>query len=194
MLWLVLICPAILTNPRKSIPLGTISSVIITTIIYVSLIFVAAFIATPDELAKNYNVFIDKSLFGPIVLAGLLGATLSSALGSFVGAPRILLALGEKNILPKSQILSKLSKRGEPVNAMLITAVIVLDWYFLAKFKYYCTYTYHVFYDYLCYGKRCGLGEQTLGLPSYRPTLKIPLCSCHWCFGFNCYHVCNERY
>ena len=115
-----------LTNPRKSIPFGTISSVIITTIIYVSLIFVAAVIATPDELAKNYNVFIDKSLFKPIVLAGLLGATLSSALGSFVGAPRILLALGEKNILPKSPILAKLSKRGEPVNAMLITAIIVL--------------------------------------------------------------------
>ena len=114
-----------LTNPRKSIPLGTISSVIITTIIYISLIFVAAVIAQPAELASNYNVFIDKALFGPIVLAGLLGATLSSALGSFVGAPRILLALGEKNILPKSELLAKLSNKGEPVNAMLITALIV---------------------------------------------------------------------
>ena len=82
-----------LTNPRKSIPVGTLSSVVITTVIYVSLIFVAAVLAAPSELAANYNIFIDKALFGPIVLAGLLGATLSSALGSFVGAPRILLAL-----------------------------------------------------------------------------------------------------
>ena len=37
-----------LTNPRKSIPLGTISSVIITTVIYISLIFVAALLATPE--------------------------------------------------------------------------------------------------------------------------------------------------
>ena len=115
-----------LTNPRKSIPLGTLSSVLITTIIYVSLIFVAAVIASPDELVSNYNVFIDKALYKPIVLGGLLGATLSSALGSFVGAPRILLALGEKRILPKSPFLAKLSRRGEPVNSMYVTAVIVL--------------------------------------------------------------------
>jgi solute carrier family 12 sodium/potassium/chloride transporter 2 len=114
-----------LTNPGKSIPLGTISSVILTTLIYISLIFVAGMIATPEEMTSNYYVFIDKALYGPIVVAGLLGATLSSALGSFIGAPRILLALAEKGILPKSKDFAKTSTKGEPVNAMLMTAVIV---------------------------------------------------------------------
>jgi amino acid transporter len=164
-----------LTNPRKSIPVGTISSVIITTIIYVSLIFVAAVIATPDELAKNYNVFIDKALFGPIVLAGLLGATLSSALGSFVGAPRILLALGEKNILPKSHLWSKLSKRGEPVNSMLITAVIVLIGISLRNLNTIAPILTMFFMITYAMVNVVALVEQTLGLPSYRPTLKIPL-------------------
>ncbi len=164
-----------LTNPRKSIPLGTISSVIITTIIYISLIFVAAMIATPEELAKNYNVFIDKALFGPIVLAGLLGATLSSALGSFVGAPRILLALGEKNILPKSQKLSKLSKKGEPVTAMLVTAFIVLFGISLRNLNTIAPLLTMFFMITYAMVNVVALVEQTLGLPSYRPTLKIPL-------------------
>ncbi|MBC8768566.1 amino acid permease [Arenibacter sp. BSSL-BM3] len=164
-----------LANPRKSIPVGTISSVIITTIIYVSLIFVAAVIATPDELAKNYNVFIDKSLYGPIVLAGLLGATLSSALGSFVGAPRILLALGEKNILPKSQKLAKKSKKGEPVNAMLITAVLVLFGISLRNLNTIAPLLTMFFMITYAMVNVVALVEQTLGLPSYRPTLKIPI-------------------
>ncbi len=164
-----------LTNPRKSIPVGTISSVILTTIIYISLIFVAAVIATPDELAKNYNVFIDKSLFGPIVLAGLLGATLSSALGSFVGAPRILLALGEKNILPKSQKLAKTSKNGEPFNAMIITAVIVLFGISLRNLNTIAPLLTMFFMITYAMVNVVALVEQTLGLPSYRPTLKISL-------------------
>ncbi len=52
-----------LTDPRKSIPKGTISAVILTAIIYFSLIFVAAVIADTEELVSNYNVFIDHSLF-----------------------------------------------------------------------------------------------------------------------------------
>ena len=163
-----------LTNPRKSIPVGTLSSVVITTVIYVSLIFVAAVLAAPSELAANYNIFIDKALFGPIVLAGLLGATLSSALGSFVGAPRILLALGEKNILPKSNFLSNLSKRGEPVNAMLITAVIVLIGISLRNLNTIAPILTMFFMITYAMVNIVALVEQTLGLPSYRPTLKIP--------------------
>ena len=164
-----------LTNPRKSIPLGTISSVILTTIIYVSLIFVAAFIATPDELAKDYNIFIEKALYGPIVLAGLLGATLSSALGSFVGAPRILLALGEKNILPKSQIFAKTSEKGEPLNAMLVTAIIVLFGISLRNLNTIAPLLTMFFMITYAMVNVVALVEQTLGLPSFRPTLKIPI-------------------
>ncbi len=164
-----------LTNPRKSIPLGTISSVIITTVIYVCLTFVAALIAKPDELAGNYNLFIDKAIYSPIVLAGLLGATLSSALGSFVGAPRILLALGEKGILPKSQKLAKLSGRGEPVNAMLVTSVIVLFGISLRNLNTIAPLLTMFFMITYAMVNVVALVEQTLALPSYRPTLKISI-------------------
>jgi amino acid transporter len=164
-----------LTNPRRSIPLGTLSSVVLTTIIYLSLTFVAALIATPDELINNYNVFIEKSLYPPIVLAGLLGATLSSALGSFVGAPRILLALGEKNILPKSNFIAKISRRGEPIHAMLITAVIVIIGLSLRDLNTIAPLLTMFFMVTYAMVNVVLLIEQSLSLPSFRPSIKLPI-------------------
>jgi solute carrier family 12 (sodium/potassium/chloride transporter), member 2 len=164
-----------LTNPGKSIPKGTISAVILTTIIYISLIFVASLIASPQEMISNYNLFIDKALYSPIVLAGLLGATLSSALGSFIGAPRIMLALAEKGILPKSKQLSITSKKGEPVNCMLITAVIVLIGISLRNLNTIAPILTMFFMITYAMVNIVVLVEQFLSLPSYRPTLKVPL-------------------
>jgi amino acid transporter len=164
-----------LTDPRKSIPRGTLSAVILTTIIYVSTIFVAALLASPKELVSNYNIFIEKSLFPPIVIAGLLGATLSSALGSFVGAPRILLALGEKNIIPKSTFLAKTSKKGEPYNAMLVTVIIVIIGISLRDLNTIAPLLTMFFMITYAMVNVVALIELSLGLPSYRPSLKIPI-------------------
>ena len=164
-----------LKNPRRSIPNGTISAVIITTIVYMGLAFVAGMLATQSELVENYNVFIDKSYFPPIVLAGLLGATLSSALGSFVGAPRILLALGDKRILPKSKFLSKTNAKGEPFNAMIITAVIVIFGLSLRDLNTVAPLITMFFMITYAMVNIVALIEQSLSLPSFRPTLKIPV-------------------
>lgn len=164
-----------LKNPRKSIPSGTISAVVITTLVYMGLVFVAALLATEKELLENYNVFIDKAYYAPIVLAGLLGATLSSALGSFVGAPRILLALGEKRILPKSDFLSKTNKKGEPFNAMIITAIIVLVGLSLRDLNTIAPLITMFFMITYAMVNVVALIEQSLALPSFRPTLKIPI-------------------
>ncbi|MEW4925499.1 amino acid permease [Algibacter sp. 2305UL17-15] len=164
-----------LTSPRKSIPKGTISAVILTTFIYISLIFVASLLATPDEMTSNYNLFIDKALYSPIVLAGLLGATLSSALGSFIGAPRIMLALAEKGILPKSKELAKTSKKGEPINSMLITAIIVFIGISLRDLNTIAPILTMFFMITYAMVNIVVLVEQSLSLPSYRPTLKVPL-------------------
>ena len=164
-----------LKNPRKNIPVGTISAVIITTLVYMALVFVAALLATPTELLENYNVFIDKAYYAPIVLAGLLGATLSSALGSFVGAPRILLALGEKRILPKSPFLAKTNKKGEPINAMIITSFIVLLGLSLRDLNTIAPLITMFFMITYAMVNVVALIEQSLALPSFRPTLKIPI-------------------
>lgn len=164
-----------LTNPRKSIPRGTLSAVGITTIIYFSLIFVAALLAPASELVSNYTIFIDYAFWPPIVLAGLLGATFSSAIGSFVGAPRILLALGEKNILPKSNFLSKTNKHGEPHNAMWVTVIIVAFGLSLRDLNAVAPLITMFFMITYAMVNVVALIEQSLALPSFRPSLKIPL-------------------
>ena len=164
-----------LTNPRTSIPRGTISAVILTTIIYLLLCVVAALIASPQELVSNYNIFIEKSLYPPLVLAGLLGATLSSALGSFVGAPRILLALGQKNILPRSDLLSATSSRGEPNNAMFITALVVVLGLSMRSLNAIAPLITMFFMITYAMVNIVALIEQGLALPSFRPSLRIPI-------------------
>ena len=59
-----------------------------------------------DELISNYNIMIDKAWIGPLVIAGILGATFSSALGSLVGSSRILFAMGEHRVLPYGKFLA----------------------------------------------------------------------------------------
>ncbi|MDX1741074.1 MAG: Na-K-Cl cotransporter, partial [Rhodothermales bacterium] len=98
-----------LKNPRKAIPAGTLWAIGVSTVIYFGLAYCAARMGTVDELTGNYNLFMDRAYWGPAVLAGLLGATFSSALAGCVGGPRILMAMGEHGILPKSGWLSSVA-------------------------------------------------------------------------------------
>jgi len=164
-----------LENPRTNIPRGTLSALLLTAMVYLVLIIVAALLATPSELTTNYNVFIEKSAWSPIVIAGLLGATFSSALGSFVGAPRILLALGQFNILPGSHYFKKLDAKREPKNAMLFTSVVVLFSLLLRDLNAIAPLITMFFMITYAMINVVILIEQSLGLPSFRPTLKVPL-------------------
>ncbi len=162
-----------LTDPQRSIPKGTITAVILSTVVYLGLVLIAALLATPQELVDNYNVFLDKALWKPIVIAGLLGATFSSALSSFVGAPRILYALGDKNILPG--FFAKKHKNGEPMNAILITSLVVLLSLLLRNLNVIAPLITMIFLIAYAMINIVVLLEQSLGLPSFRPILKIPL-------------------
>ena len=164
-----------LKNPRQAIPSGTLSGVILTAVIYLALVLVAALLASSEDLIADYNIFIDRSFWWPIVLIGLLGATFSSALSSFVGAPRILAALGDFNILPRSDYFSKTSLKGEPKNAIAFTAIIVglsLLAGDLNAIAPLITMFFMITYAMI---NVVVLIEQSLGLPSFRPTFKVPI-------------------
>ncbi len=164
-----------LTDPRRSIPAGTLAAVGLTSVIYIGLILVAALLATPEELLTNYTVYIDKAAWKPIVLAGLLGATFSSALASFVGAPRILSAMGEKNILPRSPFFAQINRRGEPFNAMIFSAVVILLSLLFRDLNAIAALITMFFLITYAMINLVVLIEQSLGLPSFRPTFRVPL-------------------
>jgi len=168
-----------LKNPRRSIPVGALSAIAISSVIYMAMAWWVARAGTMTDLATNYNLIIDRSLFPPAVLAGLLGATFSSALASMVGGPRILMAMGQHGILPRSDWLAGTTTRGEPRNAMLVTGGLTLLCLMVRDLNAIAPLITMFFL--ITYGvvNVVVLIEGNLGLVSFRPTLRI-----HWSVPF----------
>ena len=164
-----------LKNPRKSIPRGTLWAVGITALIYITLGVMAAYMGDPKELVENYTFFIDHAWIPSLVLAGLAGATFSSALTSFVGAPRVLEAIAQKNILPFSDRLKKRDRRGEPAGAIFLTGVIVFIALLSRELNLIAPLITLFFLITYMMINLVVLIEQSLSLPSFRPTFSIPI-------------------
>jgi amino acid transporter len=112
-----------LKNPKKSLPLGTIAAIGVGFIVYISLAFFLAYYINSDTLKSDYNILMKIALYAPAVVAGIWGATLSSALGGILGAPRILQAMSIDKVTPKFFGKGK-GKNEEPVNALIFVFVI----------------------------------------------------------------------
>jgi amino acid transporter len=89
-----------LKDPKKSIPKGTILAILTGLVVYIALAFFFSHTVSRDML-REPSVLYQISLYSPLVVAGVWGATLSSALGSILGAPRILQATAIDRISPK---------------------------------------------------------------------------------------------
>ncbi|HHP7235405.1 MAG TPA: amino acid permease [Desulfobacterales bacterium] len=163
-----------LKNPRRSIPLGTLSAIGLSLVIYLLLAYWLARSATTEELTSNYTIMIDKAFWGPAVVAGLLGATFSSALSSFVGAPRILQALGDHRILPKGGWFARRTRKGEPRNALLLTALIVFGALMLRNLNAVAPLITMFFLITYAMINVVVLLEQSMKLVSFRPLFRIP--------------------
>ncbi len=163
-----------LKNPRKSIPVGTLSAIGLSLVIYLVLAYWLARSASVDELTGNYTIMIDKAAWGPAVLAGLLGATFSSALSSLVGAPRILQALGQHNVVPASGWLTRKTARGEPRNALFLTGAIVVAALMLRNLNAIAPLiTLFFLITYAMINVVVTL-EQSMKLVSFRPLFRVP--------------------
>ena len=163
-----------LKNPRRSLPLGTMSAIVVTMLIYIGIAFVIARISTPGEMLNDQLIMVDKAFWGPAVIAGIMGATLSSALGSMLGAPRVLQALAEQKTVPFSKIFAAKTNKNEPRNAIILTGIIIelallpgnLD--FLASL---ITMFFLITYGML---NLVVFIQQSMKIISFRPTFKIP--------------------
>lgn len=112
-----------LKDAKKSLPLGAIAAVGVGFIVYVFLAFYFAFTVDAEVLRNDNQILFKISLVPVLVIIGIWGATLSSALGSILGAPRILQAIAMDKIAPK--IFAKgTGKTQEPRNALLFAFVI----------------------------------------------------------------------
>jgi len=112
-----------LKDPKKDIPKGTLLAIAVGFIIYISMALIFYFYVDNELLVNDYNFLVKIAWVPFLVIAGIWGATLSSALGGILGGPRILQAVARDRIIPR--ILAKgHGKNNEPRNALIFTFVL----------------------------------------------------------------------
>jgi solute carrier family 12 sodium/potassium/chloride transporter 2 len=112
-----------LQDPKKDIPVGTIAAIAVGFIVYMALAAFISYNVNTDLLRSDNNILMTISYYAPAVVAGVWGATLSSALGGILGGPRILQAMSIDKVTPKIFGKGK-GKNNEPVNALFLVFII----------------------------------------------------------------------
>ncbi len=165
-----------LKNPKRSIPLGTISATLIGMVVYIAISYKLSLSASPTQLANNQLFLKEIAVWGPIVPIGLACATLSSALGSIFIAPRTLQALGDDRLFMSARINQWLSfgraEDNEPFNASLVTCIIAFLFVLIGDIDQVAKIISMIFM--LTYGSLCLISflEHFAADPSYRPTFR----------------------
>ncbi len=124
-----------LKDPAKSLPRGTIAAILTGFVVYfLEIIFVGAAFERGALIQDSYSTLANNALFGAkwLVFAGVIAATLSSAMGSLMGGPRILQAIGQDGIIPiLKPFASGNGKKNEPYLALLFSfsiAALIIWW------------------------------------------------------------------
>ncbi len=89
-----------LKDPGKSITIGTFTAVGVSTVVYVAAAVVFAAASPGEALIHDYEVMRHVARVDWLIDAGVIAATLSSAIASFLGAPRILQSISQDRVFP----------------------------------------------------------------------------------------------
>jgi amino acid transporter len=162
-----------LRDPRRDLPLGTMSAIGVGFVVYMTVPVWLAVNADSATLAADPKVMWGIASLPALIFAGVWAATLSSALGSILAAPRTLQALSQDRFMP-----SFLARGSGPANEprvglvfsfLLAEAAIllggldliaqILTMFFLAAYG--------------VTNLACGL-EKWAASPSFRPSFAVP--------------------
>ncbi|MCB1144605.1 MAG: amino acid permease [Leptospiraceae bacterium] len=161
-----------LKDPKKSIPIGTILAIVVGLLVYIGLAVFFAFRVDSGQLAENPDVLKTISLNVPILLAGIWGATVSSAIGSVLGAPRVLQATSQDRITPRIFAVGY-GKTNEPRNALLLTVLIAESGILIGELDLIARIVSMFFiaaYGFL----NLSAAIESWASPDFRPDFKIP--------------------
>ncbi|MEA3232846.1 MAG: amino acid permease, partial [Thermodesulfobacteriota bacterium] len=115
-----------LKDPGKSLPMGTFMAVGVSILVYFGVALVYAGTLSNETLVHT-GAMKRIARFGPLIDAGVIAATLSSAMASFLGAPRILQSLAADRIFPFLLPFAKgAGASGNPRRGVLLAAGIAL--------------------------------------------------------------------
>ncbi len=161
-----------LKDPSKSIPIGTITSILFTAAIYILVAVWFAFNSTTEQLITDNLAMQRVSLFPQAILAGVWASTLSSALGSVLAAPRTLQAIARDNVVPE-WIGSQLGSKTEPRAAVLITSAIAIIIIWMGNLDFVAPVISMFFLNTYGMVNLAAAIEKLVDNPSYRPRFKI---------------------
>lgn len=169
-----------LKNPGRAIPIGTLGAIAVGYLIYMIIPIFLVSRATPDQLISDPLVMRKIAFWGDAIIMGVWGATLSSAVGSILGAPRVLQALARDGVIP--DFMKFLGQGSGPDDeprigtaftfALAIITVLLADLNIVAPIL-----TMFFLTTYGVLNITAGL-EQFLGNPSFRPKFRV-----HWLFS-----------
>lgn len=171
-----------LKNPSVAIPVGTFLAVGVGYIIYMAIPIVIASRADAQSLIEDPLIMRRISFWGDSILLGVWGATLSSAVGSMLGAPRVLQALARDRVLPR---YLRWLGRGSTIDdsprigTYFTLAVALIAVYFgnLNVIAPVLTMFFLATYGMLNISSAL---ENALGSPSFRPSFRV-----HWGFSLS---------
>lgn len=170
-----------LKDPSKSIPKGTFWAIGIGFIIYMTIPVLLALWVDSSNLINDPLIMYKIAFWGGAILLGVWGATLSSAVGSLLGAPRVLQALTKDQVLPRQlSFLGKSSGNEQiPKAATIFTIILTLILVYLGNLNTIAPIlTMFFLTTYGILNVTAGI-EQLLESPSFRPKFKV-----HWAFSF----------
>ena len=182
-----------LEKPSRSIPLGTLAGTLTGMVVYMLIAWKLAVSASPADLADTNSLVMGNIAVQGwwLIPLGLAAATISSALGSIMVAPRTLQAIARDRVIPSVRANYFLSrgkgKNDEPFNAALVTVGIAFIFVMMGGLNAVAEIISMFFM--VTYGSLnlISFFQHFAADPSYRPTFRskwwISLTGAVACFG-----------
>jgi len=116
-----------LRDPGKSLPAGTFAAVGLSLLVYFGAAVLFAGSLPASILVADYHSMKRVATLGWLIDAGLIAGTLSSAMASFLGAPRILQSLSSDRIFPfLIPFAQGIGPSANPRRAVLLSGAIAM--------------------------------------------------------------------
>jgi amino acid transporter len=179
-----------LKDPAKSLPRGTLAAIGVSYVIYIAIpLFIGAVIpyataAGHDILVNNSLIMMHISKWGMIVILAVWGASISSAMGAMLGAPRTLQALAKDSIIPRF-IGRGFGESNNPRIATAITFILALGGIILGDLNKIAPILSMFFLTSYCVLNISSAFEGLIGSPSWRPAFRV-----HWSLSLTGALIC----
>lgn len=177
-----------LENPRRSIIHGTVWAVGISFAIYLATAVMLAAAFPQELLIRDMHAFEHAAWIPELVVAGVIAAAVSSALASFLGAPRVLCAMGRDNLVEPLAFFATRSDDANPRRALVFSALVVALTIAMGDLNMVASVVTVFFL--LSYGllNYATFYEAQAQSPSFRPTLRgynrwVSFCGVVFCLG-----------